>query len=63
MTAPRDIRDLLGEALRRGMYGLMRLLWADAPADAREIWMKRADRVIVVLGVTLWMAHREGRRA
>ena len=46
MCAPaRDVRDRLGEALRRASRGLMRPLWADMSEAEKDIWRDAADRV------------------
>ena len=43
----REPRDVLGEALRRWRYGLIRPLWADMPESRREIYRIDADKWII----------------
>lgn len=46
----REPRDVLGEALRREHFGLLRPLWADLPDEGiKENWCKRADFIIARL--------------
>ena len=45
----REVRDLVGEALRRERFGLIRPLWADADDELRNRWRQRADDFLRVL--------------
>ena len=48
MTTPRDLRDRLGEALRRARHGLMRPLWADMTVEQCEPWRAHADLLVEI---------------
>jgi hypothetical protein len=42
----RDLRDRLGEALRRHRHGLIRPLWADMNEPDREAYRRAADMFV-----------------
>lgn len=46
----RDIRDRIGEAVRRYVYGLVRPLWHDLPEEHREAWRREGDVLVRILG-------------
>lgn len=50
-STDREARDVLGEALRRARYGLLRPLWADMDerGAAKIAWLDNADFVIARL--------------
>jgi hypothetical protein len=44
----RDVRDRLGEALRRHLHGLMRPLWSDMNDVDRELWHVTAESFVEI---------------
>jgi hypothetical protein len=46
VSAPRTIRDHLGEILRRWRFGEMRPLWPDMDDGRREEWRHQADHLM-----------------
>ena len=57
----REPRDVLGEALRRDRFGLVRPLWADLQeAGIKEDWRHRADLIIARLAEAGYRIVKEG---
>lgn len=44
---PRDLRDRLGEALRRAKFGMIRPLWHDLHEHMKEQYREHADQLLI----------------